>query len=559
MLQKLNVKLYWWIFAFFIFYVASGLIHLGYFPLNNEEPRRAIVSIEMLNSGNYIMPTTMGWEYYNKPPVYNWIIALFMSLSNSTSEIPVRLPSLIFLLAWAVCNYYIIKRFLPASIALLSSLFLLTSFDIYFWGLNNGGEIDIFYSFVVYLQVILMFYFNQYRKWLSLYTVSYLFCAIGFLTKGFPSLLFEGFTLLALCVYNKSIRLIFKWQHFAGMGVLTVVIGSYLYAYSFYSSPGLLLADLLKESFNKSAFGEYSERLVRKIIEYPFSFLKILLPWSLILILLFKKHRFKLWDNPTIRFSILFILFNIPVYWFTGHPRMRYVYMFLPFAMIILAYIFYEFKKEFPVLINKIIKYSSLTLAIILTCILILPFVLKVNYVWFAVVAAAIILYLFQYRKASKYVWYASGAIIIVRIVYAAIFIPIQYDHAKPKYDHEMAVIATANKFQPISIYKPSDTLNLVIDLKVSKLNFGTIPTIPHVAYQMPYYYYRYTGNIVQYDTILQQNKNYIGYRSGLRGMKVDILYSFKDENQSNDEIMLFSIPSASASIQAPVKNILKN
>ena len=105
------------------------------------------------------MPTTMGWEYYNKPPVYNWIMTFCMFLTDSTSEIPVRLPSLIFLLIWGITNYYIVKRILPASIALLSSLFLVTSLDIYFWGLSNGGEIDIFYSIIVYLQVIFMFYF----------------------------------------------------------------------------------------------------------------------------------------------------------------------------------------------------------------------------------------------------------------------------------------------------------------------------------------------------------------------------------------------------------------
>lgn len=97
------------------------------------------------------MPTTMGWEYYNKPPMYNWIIALCMFLTDSTSEISVRLPSLIFLLLWAVCNYFIIKTtFICVPIALLSSLFLITSVDIYFWGLSNGGEIDII-SFTVLL------------------------------------------------------------------------------------------------------------------------------------------------------------------------------------------------------------------------------------------------------------------------------------------------------------------------------------------------------------------------------------------------------------------------
>jgi 4-amino-4-deoxy-L-arabinose transferase-like glycosyltransferase len=546
--------------ALIIIYIISVLVHLGYFPLNNEEPRRAIVAIEMLHSGNFVMPTTMGWEYYNKPPVYNWLIGLCMWLTGSTSETAVRLPSLIFILIWAFCNYHIVKRILPKEIAFLSSLFLVTSVDIYFWGLSNGGEIDIFYSFIVYLQAILIFYANQRQRWLTLYVLSYLFCGIGFLTKGFPSLIFQALTLASLCVFNRSIRVIFKWQHLAGIGVFAIVVGGYLYAYSFHSSPGILLADLLKESFNKSAFGEYQEKLLSKIISYPFSFLKILLPWSLLLLLLFKKHRFRLWSNPVIRFSVLFILFNIPVYWFTGHPRMRYVYMFLPFCMIILAYIFYYFREEYPRLVGKIIRYGIGVLAIVFAGIVIAPFFLKIDLVLALSGVGLYFLYLFFSKKSTGYIGYFAGGIVMMRLVYALVFIPVRYEGTMVKYDKEMAVMAGVNNFQPVTIYRRPDTLNLVIDLKISKLNFGTIPAIPYMAYQMPYYYFRNTGQLVRFDTVIQQNKRYIGYRSSLEGLNPDILYSFRDKNQFNEEVVLFTIPERHypGITSSPVKGFLK-
>ena len=90
--QNTAGKTYWWFFAFFVFYIISGLIHLGYYPLNGDEPRRAIVSIEMLHSGNYILPTTMGWEYYNKPPVYNWIMTLCMFFTGSPRKYQYDFP-----------------------------------------------------------------------------------------------------------------------------------------------------------------------------------------------------------------------------------------------------------------------------------------------------------------------------------------------------------------------------------------------------------------------------------------------------------------------------------
>jgi hypothetical protein len=188
-----------------------------------------------------------------------------------------------------------------------------------------------------------------------------------------------------------------------------------------------------------------------------------------------------------------------------------------------------------------------------------MPFVVNVNYLWFAISAAFILVYLFQYRKMSANIWYAIGAIVLLRLIYAAVFLPVKYEHTKLKYDREMANIAAANKFQPLSIYKPPEKLDLVIDLKISKLNFGTFPVIPHIAYQMPYYYYQYSGQILRYDTVLHENQNYIGFMSNLRDKEPDILYSFKDKNQFNEDVVLFKIPSTTISTGSePFKATLK-
>src|SRR5688572_22171280 len=223
---------YLFFIAFVTLYILSVFINWSVLPLDGEEPRRAIVSIEMLQSGNYITPTVFGWTYLNKPPVYNWVMSFLMFLFGAREEWVVRLPSLIFLLLWAFFHYEFSKRFFPKNIAILSALFLLTDFDLFFYALGNGGEIDVFYSFIVYMQIMLLFYFNQQQKWLQLFLWSYIFCAIGFLTKGFPSVVFQGFTLIALCVFNRSVRVFFSWQHLIGLFVFCCLVGSYLFALS---------------------------------------------------------------------------------------------------------------------------------------------------------------------------------------------------------------------------------------------------------------------------------------------------------------------------------------
>lgn len=44
-------------------------------PLHLEEPRRALVAMEMLYSGEWVHTTIHGAPYYNKPPLFNWVLA----------------------------------------------------------------------------------------------------------------------------------------------------------------------------------------------------------------------------------------------------------------------------------------------------------------------------------------------------------------------------------------------------------------------------------------------------------------------------------------------------
>ena len=137
-----------------VLYIVSVLTNLGCLYLRVEEPRRVLISLEMLESGNYLEPHTLGWEYYNKPPVFNWIMAGFFKMAGSDSAFIARLPSFIFLLLLGICQYFFSKRYVGKRMALMASFFTLTSADLFFYSLSNGAEIDIFYSLVVYVQAL---------------------------------------------------------------------------------------------------------------------------------------------------------------------------------------------------------------------------------------------------------------------------------------------------------------------------------------------------------------------------------------------------------------------
>jgi 4-amino-4-deoxy-L-arabinose transferase-like glycosyltransferase len=73
-----------------------------------DEGIRSLVALEMKLSGNYIMPTLNGAAYYNKPPLYNWILLASSWLWGGFGEWPARLTTLLFLglFAWSVFRFH---------------------------------------------------------------------------------------------------------------------------------------------------------------------------------------------------------------------------------------------------------------------------------------------------------------------------------------------------------------------------------------------------------------------------------------------------------------------
>ncbi len=114
-------------------------------PLIGDESIRALVSLEMMLSGDYLSPTLTGELYFNKPPLYNWIIIVFYKIFNSNSEFVTRLPSTIFLLVYCVSIFLWVKSILGKQAGFIASLMFLTCGRILIYD-SMLGLIDITYS-----------------------------------------------------------------------------------------------------------------------------------------------------------------------------------------------------------------------------------------------------------------------------------------------------------------------------------------------------------------------------------------------------------------------------
>ena len=95
------------------------------------EPREAIVAYSMLESGNWILPLNYGTDIAYKPPFLYWSIAAISAIFGGVSEFSSRLPSAIAFLAMQFVFFGFVARYKDTKTAVITSLLLLTSFEVH--------------------------------------------------------------------------------------------------------------------------------------------------------------------------------------------------------------------------------------------------------------------------------------------------------------------------------------------------------------------------------------------------------------------------------------------
>lgn len=268
-----------WQTSLFILGLITALFSaLDIVDLVGEEPRRALVAYEMWMRGDWMQPTLHGWPYYNKPPVFNWLIAIGYQLYGSAPDWIVRLPSLLALLLNGWLLYQLIRREMSEQLARWATVFFLTGGHILFYASVFSGEMDLLVGCLVFAQVSCLYLGFQYRRLWLLFGGSYLLMSIGFLTKGLPPVAFQAITLLALAIYHRQWRWLFSGVHLAGGLLGFGMIGLYFYYYDqTYGNGWLYLLNLVEEASKKAAGESPFWPIIQALFTFPLELLVDLL------------------------------------------------------------------------------------------------------------------------------------------------------------------------------------------------------------------------------------------------------------------------------------------
>ncbi|MFY0643108.1 MAG: glycosyltransferase family 39 protein [Bacteroidia bacterium] len=489
-----------------IIIIVSLLLLVGLFSglsqieLRAEEPRRAVVSMEMVITGDYVVPHITGLNYYNKPPAFNWLMALFFKLFGSFDEWVVRLPSLLSLVGLSLVHFFFSKQYIGNVKAALSSLFLISAADMLFYGSVNSGEIDLFYALICYLQVAFIFYYYKHKKWWLLFILSYGFATVGFLTKGVPTLAFQALTLLVYFGVKKDLKRLISMQHAVGILLFVGINALYLYSYSQEADVNTFLIRQFKEASQRTAAESNWLLISQQFFSFPIRFFVLLLPWGLFLVTWFKKGRMQsAIKNDWIQFCLVFVLANIGLYWISGEFKARYYYMFFPFVLSCLVYYAHHFFEH---------KGGRITWSILLIVLSMLSFFSlffpsfqfsfgKLVLMFVQIVGLSFFLMLglkTQYRMLSM-----IGILALARIAFNFSYLPAyQEDHDNTSYRESCAQIVEITQDKPIYLITETYKMESVTSLGPLKVEETEISS-PLLAYQIPYYISKLNQHVLKY------------------------------------------------------------
>ncbi|MEM7574441.1 MAG: glycosyltransferase family 39 protein [Bacteroidota bacterium] len=304
--------------------------NLGEMVFIDDEAIRALVAQEMEWSGNYLVPTMHGDAYFNKPPLWNWILVLSFRLWGGASEWSARFPTVICLLGYATTTYYLSKAYLGKRDALLAALMIITCGRMLFWD-SMLALIDVCFSWVIFTQFLLLYRFGQRQDWWRALGWTYLLTAVAFMLKGLPAIVFQGITLVAYLIWRGEWRQLFRPAHIlSGLGCLALLACYYL-PYSQQVPFEHVWERLFSESSKRTALEHSIWETFGHLINFPLEMTYHFLPWTLLLVFFIRKDlRRRLADQPFTRYLLLVFFVNIPIYWLSPNVYPRYLLMLYP-------------------------------------------------------------------------------------------------------------------------------------------------------------------------------------------------------------------------------------
>lgn len=304
--------------------------------IRGEESRRARVAVEILESGDWIVPTQQQQIYLSRPPLGSYPIALVGMWRGKVDVVATRLPTVLAVLLTCVLIYGYGRGFLTANGALASALAYATMIQVL--ELGRLAETEATFTLLVAAS-LLLWHAGYSHRWPAalFWSVGYACAALAGLAKGPQGPVYFVAVTIAYLLWQRDWKSLFSVPHAVGIASFFLVLGAWQIPYflstNLESSVGIWVNNAAQRFEDNSRVAT----MITHLATYPLEMFACLAPWSLLL-LRYCDKRFRPEVAPfaqRITFLTLAILVTFPTVWFASTAKTRYFMPLYPcFALL---------------------------------------------------------------------------------------------------------------------------------------------------------------------------------------------------------------------------------
>lgn len=321
--------------------------------LDPDEPAYAQTAKEMFLAADYLSPRIFGDFWFDKPPMYYWLVIASYKIFG-ISEFAARFPASLFALSTILFLYFKVRKHFNENIAFNSAIILSTCINFFY--LAKASVTDMVLLF--FLTATLLSYFE--RK----YAIMFIFASLATLTKGPVGFIFPGIIIFIHACLIRNFSL-FKARNFY-LGFFFYCLFTLPWYFLMYKTHGQIFIDTFLGLHNIARFTN-AEHTNRVLWYFYFPVLIIgLFPWiNFFISSIYNAYNNKNYQDKSfllflqIWWIFIFIFFSI-----AKTKLVSYIFPLFPPLSIILAWNFeylnnrYGYNKNYSLIFSTLFFYG---------------------------------------------------------------------------------------------------------------------------------------------------------------------------------------------------------
>ncbi len=283
----------WWKWVEWEALLLIGMVAAIYFirlpdmSIRGEESRWATVAVEMVRSGDWVVPRQQGESFLSRPPFGSWLIAVASLLRGECDVWAIRLPTVIATMLTSLLIYGYSRLFLSRLGAFTAGMAYATMGQVL--QLGRVGETEAVFAFFVSAS-LLVWHWGYVQGWPGAWpwVAGYGLSAFGALAKGPQAPIYFVAATGIFLLIRREWRRLMSWSHLVGIAVFVLIIASW--QVPFFLKMGWPGVHAVWASDTAMRIWEINPSAVAKhLVTYPLEIIGCTLPWSVFLLVFLRR------------------------------------------------------------------------------------------------------------------------------------------------------------------------------------------------------------------------------------------------------------------------------